>query len=836
MASKLGKVLLDFWLILTLGSVNIVGFSLAGLMLLLAWLKVNRVLWGLLWIPVYVIVLTIGYRRYRQFKAQQAIHRVAVAWGSYEERYMAVDERTRLDQIREVLNDPSVRKALKFRFSLQDRERIDQSVQALDAGTISDYLRAVMNWNVWHLSYQVSVEVVRPGAEWRICDQEAEKVFTIKLENGTLNIYLKGDLNNLGRIRNREEWRLGVILPGHDSVGRLGFLNPSKRAVIFPKSVIGHLADIAVSGSTSFYSRRIRLPSLEGCGEEQYSLQEINVLDPSHRYQPILLPQFLQEEDFPIEQSKLSRQFATTVSGVIVPTPDPKSGGKYKYRFLHPRFFIQRVLIDDEGEAIWLGLDYGQDPTPKFSVWMHPTLDVLTKLLTKVYQEVEGAPWHYEPLVWYHTPLLPFADAELPLLDIPPLGHTLVEVIVEPEGRSRILIPRQGADLRALIKHIEEHWERTLSDCGGHLLHLTKDKDKLRKYLDRKMEILNEYYLCEDYKFNLEENGEEVQKQGLKRTMVSPRLGPLTQAVSLAQRIAERANRLGELHPKDPGMKRAIRRGWLIGGLLSLPLAFYWGKSLLAVAFLAGLGALIGEMNVRTYRMSVRRFWDGLAISQRWAFLFGLIIAGVDYLIFRDLGRVWVSGLIGFLWGHHRGFIRWWNREAHILRRQLFEKIPIENFSLYSNHEYDFSIRYPPGWTAVQIQGLEGAKKVAFFSPDRGVYINVVVGRREGPDPIPEEYLPEIERLLKAALGPKDDLVNPPCRIRLGGVKPRSGVWEVVYVKAPILLQGYRKIKKIALVRQGVEYFFTYGAPPNKFDWYEEAFDRCMQSLGFHQR
>ena len=768
MVSKFGKGLLNFWLILTLGSVNIVGFSLAGLMLLLAWLKVDRVLWGLLWIPVYAIVLTMGYRRYRQFKARQEIHRIAVARDAYEKRNRGIDERTRLDQIREVLSDPSVQKAIKE------------------------------------------------------------------------------DLNNLRKIRDKEEWRLGVILPGHDLVGRLGFLNPSKRAVIFPKSMIGHLADIAVSGSTSFYSRHIRLA--EGHGEERYLLQKIKVLDPYHGYQPIPLPLFLQEEGFPIEQSKLSRQLMTIASGVIVRTPDPEGCKPLRFnKVFHPQFFIQRVLIDDEGEVIWLGLDYGQDPTPKFSVWMHPTLDVLTKLLMKLYQELKGAPWHYEPLVWYHTSPLPFTVAGFPLLDIPLPGYTLVEVIIEPDGirdrdldnpdrkekvlihQSQILIPRKGADFEAMIKRLEEHWGKTLSDCRGHLLHLTKDKDKLREYLDRKMEIINEYYLVEDYKLKFKEDDKKAQKQ---RRDTPPSL----QAGSLLQRAKERAERLSELHPKHPGMRRAVRRGGLIGGLLCLPLALYWGKGLLAVIFLVVLGVFIGEMFVRTYRMGIRRFHDGLAMSQRWAFLLGFIIGGLDYLIFRDLSRIWVSGLIGFLWGHHRGFIRWYNQEARILNHQLFKEMPIEDFPPYSDHRYGFSMRYPPGW--IGIQGFEKpfGKKVEFFSPDRGVYINVVVGHREGPDPTtPEEYEQEIDRLLRAVLGPKDFLISKR-RIQLQGIEPRSGVWEVVYVKTSTLLRRHRKIKKIAFVRQGVEYFIAYGAPPNKFDWYEETFDRCVQSLELQGR
>jgi hypothetical protein len=288
-----------------------------------------------------------------------------------------------------------------------------------------------------------------------------------------------------------------------------------------------------------------------------------------------------------------------------------------------------------------------------------------------------------------------------------------------------------------------------------------------------------------------------------------------------------RANQLSELHPKHPEMRRAMRRGRLLGGLLSLPLALYWGKSFLAVVFLVGLGVLVGEMYVRTYRMSVRRFWDGLAMSQRWAFLLGLIIGGIDYLVFRNLGRIWVSGLIGFLWGHHCGFIRWWNREARILRHQLFKEIALEDFPLYSHHERSFSMRYPPGWRVV-----EEPIAVRFVSPE-GVSFNVVVGPREGPDPTPEEYSQEVDRILRVVLGPKDYLISKSI-IQLKGAE----IWaiEVVYVKTLTFLQKHHKIKKIAFVRQGVEYFFTYGASPNKFDWYEEAFDQCMQSLEFHQK
>lgn len=83
-----------------------------------------------------------------------------------------------------------------FLFSVQDGQLVTQIVQNLNARMISPELRAAFSANNITLSDQASVEVVTPNAEWRITDQG--RVFIIRLEAGTLNIYLQGlQLRNL---------------------------------------------------------------------------------------------------------------------------------------------------------------------------------------------------------------------------------------------------------------------------------------------------------------------------------------------------------------------------------------------------------------------------------------------------------------------------------------------------------------------------------------------------------------------------------------------------------------------------------------------------------------
>ena len=86
-------------------------------------------------------------------------------------------------------NSPSgLRKLIEgFLFSMQNRRRIPQTVQALNAGTVPNELRMEFQNSGYPLSPQTSVEVIQTDNEWRVIDRE--KRFIIRVESGNLNVY-----------------------------------------------------------------------------------------------------------------------------------------------------------------------------------------------------------------------------------------------------------------------------------------------------------------------------------------------------------------------------------------------------------------------------------------------------------------------------------------------------------------------------------------------------------------------------------------------------------------------------------------------------------------------
>jgi hypothetical protein len=81
--------------------------------------------------------------------------------------------------------------SLRFLFSVQDGQQIDQIAQALNAGTIPDALKQKFGASKVPCSDRASVEVVTAGEKWRITDPDRGegRVFSIRLEAGTLSIY-----------------------------------------------------------------------------------------------------------------------------------------------------------------------------------------------------------------------------------------------------------------------------------------------------------------------------------------------------------------------------------------------------------------------------------------------------------------------------------------------------------------------------------------------------------------------------------------------------------------------------------------------------------------------
>ncbi len=76
---------------------------------------------------------------------------------------------------------------MKPLFRIQDTQRIDQIVQALNAEKIHSELENGFAAKRIPLSHEASVEVIKRDQEWKVINQRQE--FVIELEDGTLNVF-----------------------------------------------------------------------------------------------------------------------------------------------------------------------------------------------------------------------------------------------------------------------------------------------------------------------------------------------------------------------------------------------------------------------------------------------------------------------------------------------------------------------------------------------------------------------------------------------------------------------------------------------------------------------
>lgn len=745
MPSMSRNVFRDFLLILSLGTTNFVGFSLGALMLLLAWLGIDRIIWALLWIPIYLIEFHIGYRRFKEIQAAQHARSV---WLKYKGKSDKLDERERLDLAREALSQHIV------------RQKIQQ------------------------------------------------------------------ELKNLGKVKvkAKEQWRLGLITPGYDTISTTDVLNLTRRAVLYPESLWGQrLTAIGISAGTSGFNCSIQIPN----DQDLCPLKDIMV-NSRRLYHPIPLDQFLEEEGFPIKPyrgiNSYDPRLITVISCVI--GRSPSSG---KYGLFPATFFVQRVVIDNVGNVLWLGLDDGED-TPRF-IWVMTRPANLQKLFLEAYSNEE-----IEPLLWCCTSPVSFDQMPLPIVDTPLAGEAISTLVVDPFDpylRSKLFIPRAEADFEEMLDQLHALWEDSIVRCDRHLLQLTQDATKLQQYFSHKEEILEKYYLIEE--IELRENLPPIflqasKTQGLAMTLEQSRA---TWCDVEWLKIKERFERLWKLHPK----RRFVNMGYLLGALLALSVAIIYGGTIFNTLWFITAGALFGATLVRDGQIASAGFWDGIAASHQWAFNLAAIGGGLAYLFSHDWGLACIWAMNGFLLGSFLGTGHWWDREARILQRELFSKWPADEFPKYRNERYRFTMRYPPGWEAISSFNVNA--DMAFVSPDKEAAIYLTVGAYKAPETL-EEYLDEVKKAIGAVLTPQDYIEDlkghkpPPERL---GQQDVPYTAEAVYVRRipVLLLRQRRKFKKFSFPRQGLQFVFSYLAPIEKFDLYKDVFDQCVRAIEFEK-
>jgi len=664
--------------------------------------------------------------------------------------------------------------------------------------------------------------------------QRIERLFQCK----EFGIALGKACHSVGKILPGEEWRLGLIVPGHDRVGKLGLelITPVKTAVLHQRTTFGtRHSRLVITEGYSLTSHEIilgRPPSERSCLKSEVTVRH------SKTDERFPLPQMLHNEGFPIARPRRDKDpdpFVTITGGVWVQTKTGEQKAIKTGEIGDPALFVQRTLIDDEGNVIYLGFDDGYWTVPNFSVTMKPT-PTFSRFLEETYGK------DYTPLLWYHTSPVPFAsELWMPILDIPLTSYAIPELVIDPETKKGILfIAKSGADLEECMQRLQALWETELAACDRSLLTLMKNEDRLWAYLKEKEEILGRNFLWEEY--DLQSFLHAAQPSAPQRALQIP-MG-LVKVVSSRQQEKAREKsyreQLAELWEiaHSPEAKKATSRGGWLGALVSLPWALINMGNLFVAGFIVLTGFVFGETFGFSSWLERRGRWEAVKIMNFWGVIgFGLAML-TDYLLTRDASRIWGWGAAGYLIGRRWGFRRWWRQEAGWVHYESIRHGPIEEYyweypdPKAPDPQCRFRIRYPEGWTLLRESDPPVGTAVHFLSPLEDVEINIVVGPFTSVV-TEEQYLQSIDEIVRSLL--VDATLHSYKIIRLEGAGVQAV--EVVYTRyawvRPMPFKVRCKVKKVAVWRQSTEFFLTLAASPRHFSKYEPIFDRCLQAFRF---
>ncbi len=319
-----------------------------------------------------------------------------------------------------------------------------------------------------------------------VLNQEVTPEFITEiLRNENVIQVIRNDLMKTGQIGYREEWRLGLISPGQDMVN----LNISRTAVLHSSDAFWH-NNIAVTNGLIrplnmnkwAYSFQPKLNRGEFIHFRNMQLEvDGRVCTHSHSF-----PKFLKENGFPLKDSYADGDPLTADrGGTIILDRD-------KLMVIYPHYFIQRRLIDDEGNLVDLGIDEDLRRDSSFSVKMIPSVSRL--LIRRVSDR------GYTPVVRYHT--VPYAsDTMLPILDTPMSANGWADLYIDTRGKGKLFIAKEKtvSEWNEMMIKLRQLFYSEMAKKDYHLLDLTKDKSHLNHYLSQKQNILADYYLIQDF-------------------------------------------------------------------------------------------------------------------------------------------------------------------------------------------------------------------------------------------------------------------------------------------------------------------------------------------------
>jgi|GEM_PF-1724880 tetratricopeptide (TPR) repeat protein len=198
------------------------------------------------------------------------------------------------------------------------------------------------------------------------------------------------------------------------------------------------------------------------------------------------LTDFLREDGFPLKEFYSDGDPMSTDRGGIIVID------KGKILITHPKYFAQRRLIDDEGNLVDIGIDEHFNLGGIVEVTMQPA--VLSSLVQ--YATSHG----YIPILRYHS--VPYqSDFMLPILDVPISANGWADLFIDPGGKAKLFIAKDKtrAEWVEMMNKLKQLFFDELAKNHHHILGFTKDRNHLSSYLFKKMTILEDYYIIQDW-------------------------------------------------------------------------------------------------------------------------------------------------------------------------------------------------------------------------------------------------------------------------------------------------------------------------------------------------
>jgi hypothetical protein len=356
---------------------------------------------------------------------------------------------------------------------------------------------------------------IKPAPDNGVTPEFIEKILS---QESVINA-MKADLTRTSQIGYKEVWRLGLITPDLDRydprpsqltrregvkkvVGDYNFrlnldeqLPVTQTAVLynpvyfnfqFNNLVITKLNDrFPISGYTRATTHHLSTEIEPGEFIDIRNIQ-MDIHSASAQNRSWLLPRFLQEAGFPLKDTYVDGDPLTTERGGTIVID------KGQVKIIYPKYFIQRRLIDDNGNLVDIGLDENFGLRSMFEVKMRPAVSDLLFRYVSAYG--------YIPVLRYRSFLFA-SEFMLPILDTPVSDSGWAELFINPSGKARLFIAKQKtlAEWYEMMKKLKQLFNRALTGTDYHFLGLTKDYTHLNQYFAEKQEILADYYVIQNW-------------------------------------------------------------------------------------------------------------------------------------------------------------------------------------------------------------------------------------------------------------------------------------------------------------------------------------------------